>query len=310
MTTISSTIVERQDIGATARGQTPSFRGMLGAELFKLARQRTNWVLLLLLTGPVSIYYVFVLGAPGIKEALQADQLGSMFALMSRELTLIRAFIGIFLLIVTSRMIGLEYHLGTIRVVLARGVGRVQLLGAKLLAMAIAALVVFAGCLLLATALTCAVLFLLTGSLSALGVLTAEFWRDTGLYIVTILISMADTILVATAITVTLRSLSVGLGLSLSYFAADNFLVPIMTLVYAITQNDFWLKITGYFLGPELNLMPQVVVPLYQGRPLTSIGVQPAVHYDGTHALMVALIYGVIFLGVSILLTWRRDVLE
>jgi ABC-type transport system involved in multi-copper enzyme maturation permease subunit len=283
---------------------------MLGGELFKLTRQRLNWLLLLMLAGTTSIYYLFSLGAPRLREFLLADPLGSYVSLMSRELAIIRMFIGLFLMIATARMVGLEYQQGTIRVLLARGSGRIQLLGAKLLAMTITALVVFAGCLLLATVLAVALTAIIAGSLTPLQSLTAEFWQDTGLYTVTVLISMGATILMATAMTAVSRSLPFGLGASIGYFAADNFLVPILGLVTVATGNDFWVKITGYFLGPELNLMPQVVAPKFHGEPLTSVGVQPYVHYDGAHALLTALAYAVVFLGASIYLTWRKDVLE
>src|SRR5262249_2672545 len=106
------------------------------------------------------------------------------------------------------------------------------------------------------------------------------------------------------------RSLAFGLGGALSYFAADNFLVPLLGLVATATGNDFWTNITGYFLGPELNLMPQIVAPKFGGSPLTTIGVQPAVHYDATHALLTALAYAVVFLGISVFLVRRKDVLE
>jgi hypothetical protein len=43
--------------------------------------------------------------------------------------------------------------------------------------------------------------------------------------------------------------------------------------------------------------------------PLT-MGIPPLVTYDGTHALLIALIYGVVFAGAAVLVMWRRDVLE
>jgi ABC-type transport system involved in multi-copper enzyme maturation permease subunit len=283
---------------------------MLGGELFKLTRQRLNWLLLLMLAGATSIYYLFALRSQGIKDFLLADPLSSYVNLMSRELAIIRMFIGLFLMIATARMIGLEYQQGTIRVLLARGPGRVQLLGAKLLAMALTALVVFVGCVALASGLAVALTAVLVGSLAPFESLTAVFWQDAGLYVVTVLISMGVTILMATAMTVVSRSLPFGLGASIGYFAADNFLVPILGLVATATQNTFWKTITGYFLGPVLNIMPRVVVPTYQGQPLTSVGFQPYPHYDATHALLTALIYSAVFLGASLFLTWRKDVLE
>ena len=51
-----------------------------------------------------------------------------------------RVFTSFFLLILTARVVGLEYQLGNIRVLLACGIGRLQLLFAKLLAVVVIAL--------------------------------------------------------------------------------------------------------------------------------------------------------------------------
>src|SRR5579862_2539038 len=61
-------------------------------------------------------------------------------------LSIFRILVGPFLIIVTARLIGMEYSGGTIRILLSRGVGRLQLLGAKLTAiLAIAAATLVAG---------------------------------------------------------------------------------------------------------------------------------------------------------------------
>jgi len=310
MSTMTSTAAR---VTATGGGGelAPSFPGMVRGELFKLARQRVNWVLLLMLVGATSIYFVFLRNAPaGVQAGIQADALGSFTHRMARELAIVRSFIGIALLISTAQMFGLEYQQGTIRVLLARGAGRVQLLLAKLTAMALAALAVLAGCLALAVALNTVTQLLVMGNLDALGALNGEFWRDTGLYLVTVLVSMGATILLSAAVTVATRSLSIGLGVSLSWFAVDNILIYIFYLVAGFTKSDFWLQLPTYFLGPELNLLPQVFVPQYAGYPLETLGLKPFVTYDATHALLVAAAYSAVFLAVSVVLTWRRDVLE
>jgi ABC-2 type transport system permease protein len=56
------------------------------------------------------------------------------------NLLVLRVFIGFFLIILTANVIGREYQLGTVRILLARGIGRVQLLLAKVSAVVIVAL--------------------------------------------------------------------------------------------------------------------------------------------------------------------------
>jgi ABC-2 type transport system permease protein len=76
------------------------------------------------------------------------------------------------------------------------------------------------------------------------------------------------------------------------------------------------LSLTAYFLGPNLNTMP---VPLTSGRVL-AIGQAPVyfvdkagthgIQVDGTHTIVVALVYAAIFAVVAFVLTWKRDVKE
>jgi len=90
-----------------------------------------------------------------------------------------------------------------------------------------------------------------------------------------------------------------------------------MTLAYRITHNDFWLSITAYFLGPNLN----VIAPALTSNRVESIGATPlyfvdqagqahGILVDGTHTVVVALVYAMIFAVVAIVLTWMRDVKE
>jgi ABC-type transport system involved in multi-copper enzyme maturation permease subunit len=304
------------------REARPSFVGILRGELFKVSRTRSNWVILggitLLLFG---IFFLLV-NTAGPQKVLANQPLLFLYHVMGAMLAVQRAFIGIFLLIATARMVGLEHQQGTLRILLARGVGRLQLLGAKLLAMAIVALVVFACALVLSTGLVLAAIYQIQGNLDALQSLTPEFWTATGVYILTVLISMGVSILLATSVTIVSRSLSFGLAGALGWFAADNIGILVGYLVFKFTNNDFWLKVPAYFLGPELNLMPSVVVPaltfttMTEKGPVTgplpvdSIGFTPMVTYDGTHALLVALIYAVIFAVSAAVVIWRRDVLD
>jgi hypothetical protein len=120
--------------------------------------------------------------------------------------------------------------------------------------------------------------------------------------------SMGVTILLAMAVSVVGRSLSFGLGAALAWFPADNIGIVLFVLGYRVTHNDFWQNVTAYFLGPNLNVMPTVLLPA--NIQANSIGITPLVNVDGTHAVLVTLVYAVIFAVVAIVLTWRRDVKE
>jgi ABC-type transport system involved in multi-copper enzyme maturation permease subunit len=300
----------------------PSFPGMLRGELFKFTRQRSTWIMGILLAGLLAVPYLVYLAAPHLKDNLQSQPLDALFAAMERGFAVLRVFSGFFLLVLSALAIGLEYQQGTIRVVLARGVGRLQLLGAKVLALAIAALGVLVGGILINIVLLCATLLGVTGSLSALQTATPEFWHDAWIYLLTVAVSMGVTMLLAVTAAVVGRSLAFGLGVALVWFPMDNFGVVIMELAYRITNNSFWLNVTQFFLGPNLNAMPSLVVPgrviTVQGEQgvqtitqhATSVGLTPLVNVDGTHTLVVALVYALIFAAVAIVLTRWRDVLE
>jgi ABC-2 type transport system permease protein len=287
---------------------TPSFPGIVRGEFFKISRQWTTWIMLLLLLGAIALPYLIALTAPNITDNLRHTPLNFFYNEMEIDLSILRVFIGIFLLILTARVIGLEYQLGTIRILLARGVGRLQLLAAKLLTIAVVALILFAGGLLLDGILTCSLVAILTGNLNALNALNSAFWSNTWLYTLSVLVSMGVTILLAAALTVLGRSLSFGLSASVAWFPADNIGIFFISLAARITHSDFWLNVTAYLLGPNLNVMPTVLIPAQ--FKANSVGITPLVNVDGTHTLLVALVYALIFAAVAVVLTWRRDVKE
>ena len=268
------------------------------------------WGLLLLINNPASA---------------QPYPLNSVVGNLSAALSALRVFIGFALIVITARTIGLDYQSGTIRIVLARGVERLQLLGAKLLAITIV------GTMMLVVGLVVNAIFMLiyyntvVTHVNLFNVITPTAWADFRLYLLTVVISMIATVLMTTAFTVLGRSLTVGLSVGLSFFAADNIGVGILAIIFRITHNDFWLNLTGYLLGPALNALPNIwikdivlggLTKLDNGQmvPITasffSIGTPPLVNYDLTHYLVLITLYSLAFAGAAIGLTWKRDVLE
>ena len=296
------------------RAAKPSFFGLVRGEFLKVMRQWTTWILLVLVVGVTVLPYIIETVRPNFKADLASTPLTVFYDQMGIGLSVLRVFTGFFLLIVTARMVGQEYQLGTIRVLLSRGVGRLQLLFAKLLTMTIIALILLIVGTLLNLLLNIILIAGVAGNLNSFSALTSQFWSDSGIYILYILLNMGVSILLATVAAVIGRASVFGIAAALAFFPMDNFGTIIMMLANRVTHSDFWLSITAYFLGPNLNQMPTA---LTNNRAL-SIGLTPlynpqgnqGILVDGTHTLVVAAVYAAIFAAVAIWLTWKRDVKE
>ncbi len=304
MSTIATSAYPKSQL----RSSTPSFLGIIRGELFKISRMWLTWIMLVLLLGATTLPYLLLAATPSRRETLVQTPLIFLYDQMNVSLAISRIFIGFFLIILTAYVIGQEFQFGTVRILLARGLGRVQLLLAKFCAILLVALALIIISILLHALLAYGVIAFLAGNLNALHSLTPTFWSNTWLYIVTVLISMGVTILMAAALSMLCRSLALGLSLSIAFFAVDNIGVLFLRLAYNLTHNQFWLNVTAYVLGPNINTMPEVLLPA-STHP-HSIGIPPLVPVDGPHTLWVALTYSLIFAVVALVLTWKRDVKE
>lgn len=309
MTTTTVSAAEYQRL----REAKPSFFGLVRGEFFKIMRQWTTWILLILLVGVMVLPYVIEPVRPRLGADITSAPLVFFYDQLATGLSIVRVFTGFFLLVMTARLIGQEYQLGTIRVLLSRGVGRLQLLFAQLLTMAIIGVILLIIGIALNFLLTMALVAGEAGNLNAFSHLTSQFWSDAGIYTLYVLLNMGVSILLAAAAAVIGRASVFGISAALAFFPLDNFGTLIMLLAWRVTASDFWLNLTAYFLGPNLNQMPTALTdnraatigfgPLYEGG---THGIQA----DGTHTLIVAAVYAAIFAAVAIWLTWRRDVKE
>lgn len=285
----------------------PSFFGMLGGELFKMSRRWSTWIFLVLLFGGMSMAYIVRFADSTLAQRIKAESMTFLYSNTVNNLGVFRVFSGFYLLIIVAYIIGLEYQLGTIRILLARGAGRLQLLCAKVAAAVIVALLLFVAAILFNVLATYALL-LSTNNLNALNTINNDFWINTGRYALTVLLNMGVTILLATALSVLGRSLTFGLSAALIWFPIDNIGTTILQLIIELTKNTGWTKVSTYLLGPNLNLMPAAMAPeKFQVFP---IGATPLEQVTGNHTLWVALVYSVIFAVVAIVFTWKRDVKE
>ena len=311
------------DVLPASAAATPNFWGILSGEIFKMIRQPFIWMAAVVCAGSAALPWMIVFLVRDYKANFQAEAFYQLFINTDRSLSLLRVFAGFFVIIVVARVIGLDYQQGTLRIILARGVDRMQLLGAKILTAALAGLVVLVAGVAWAWLSGIIALQLSLGNLNSLTLLNANFWAGARIYVLTIAISMAATLLMATFVTVYGKSLAFGMAAGLIFFPADNILTGVMSgLLYPLTHNDFWLNVTAYLLGPALNYLPtRMITPVSITLPgekgaftsavqAYSLGSEPAVIYDTTHFLLVVLIWSVLFAAGAFVLARQRDVTE
>ena len=114
-----------------------SFTGLLRGELRKMRGLRTFWVVTGIMTLMVIFGQILLATGPNVAKQLHDAPLDAFEQMVTGDVAIVRILSGILALILAAHVIGLEYQQGTIRILLGRGVGRLQLLGAKALALAL-----------------------------------------------------------------------------------------------------------------------------------------------------------------------------
>jgi ABC-2 type transport system permease protein len=285
-----------------------SFAGMMRGEFLKVAR--LFWVMLAVLAVGIALAFWLGSNPPGVKTDLQQTPLHFLSYSLESNLVIECILGGMFLIVLTSFVVGREYQYGTIRILLARGAGRVQLLLAKLALLALLALALQLIFTLFIALLTRLSMLLLVGNLNGLSALTSSFWLNMGIDQLTVGISMGATILMAVAMNALTRSLTLGLSLSLIWFPFDNIATLLMNTLSRVTQSHFWITATTYLLGPLLNRLPTMLLPAEARTGFESFGSGALDTTSGPHALWVIAVYSSVFLALALVSTWKRDVKE
>lgn len=286
----------------------PSFFGSVRGEAIKVSRQLSFW---LMLAGGLVLLGITVVGittagniqqiaksSPGVFAVQMLDLYGTVFQIGS----------GILLLLVGSRLIAMEYSSGTIRIAYARGVGRLHLLLAKVVLLAIVGIALLVGYLLVVGGIVAALYASWTGGLAGLDTLSSGFWQDFEYWLLVQGISMGIAILLAAAAAGLGRSLAFAMAASLAFFPIDNFMVGIMALTARATKHDSpWRNITEYLLGPNLNFVLNLIEPDHSALTAFAPPLNPV---DAKHALIVIGVWAVVFIVITVGRTVRPDVLE
>ncbi|HEY4025850.1 MAG TPA: ABC transporter permease [Candidatus Dormibacteraeota bacterium] len=293
---------------AVARRTRPSFPGAVRSELLKIGRQGLTWVMVGGFTLLTAIVLIAIVAGGPARDTLAHDPRAFYFTYLSAMQQLFDTASGIFLLIASSRLVSMEYGSGTIRVVLARGTGRLGLLAAQYAALAITGLLLLAGFALVSTAFLYVLVVSWHGGFSPITSLPQVAWTDTWLTVLVALASIAVCILLGTAAAVAGRSVAFGVGAAMAFFPADNFGTIVMLLLSRLTHQDIWPKLTQYFLGPVMNQLPAALQTDHRaGAAFATVLVQGV---PASRLWAVAGAYSLVFLAAAVVLTWRRDVLH
>ncbi len=311
---MSASIASPQSPVMTQRVIHTSFVGLARGELRKILHLRVTWVVFAVITLLVIGGQLLLISGPTTSADMLRAPLEKFNNLMEGDIAIVRIFSGIFMLILAAHVVGLEYQYGTIRVLLARGVGRLQLLSAKVAALTLVGFVVLLVELLIELAFAIGLTLNLADGAQPWKALGAEFWADLRFYLFYLALNLVVTMLLAVAASVVGRSLAFGLAVGLSWFAVDSLLTIPLSLLARFTHSDFWLKVSGVLLGPLLNRLPDYLAPAYHEHGQTlhdgGFGPTPLVHVPGGQALAIIGAYTAIFIVVAVTLTMRREALD
>ena len=263
-----------------------SMRCLVRGELRKVALQPINWIL------PIFAIGLGVLVANGAGDAAPKE-LGASQIAVDTYRDFAAAAIGATMLAVSAQLVALEHHYGTAKVIVARGLGRLDLLVAKLAALVILALPLL-GVLAIAGAIDLAI---------RLGHSPAQVsWHEVWLSASIVCLSAAVCTLLGGAAGAIGRSMTFAMTVVAGFFPADNLLNYVLQLVQNATQEQVWGTATAYLLGPTLNQLPAVMM----GRPAAQLP-GPEVAVGAGHGLVVVAAYVALAAGAAALVTWRRD---
>ena len=286
----------------------PSFRGAVRGEALKLSRQLSFWLSLAGATLLLGVIVLAISGAENLKPLLLSDPTQWAYDKLETFGTVFQIGSGIFILLFGARLLGMEYSAGTIRILYARGTGRLQLLLAKMLTLAVVGVALLVGFTVLVGAILALMILALSGSFDPIQHISSAFWADVGRWALVQGISIVVAILLVGAAAAVGRSLAFAIAAALAFYPVDNFLNILLILgIRATGHTQPWTAISQYQLGANLNVVLGLLEPSHRARPAFA---QPLAAVDATHALLVIGTYALVFAVIAVVRTVRPDVLE
>ena len=283
----------------------PRFPSLVRGELRKVVRQRSNWLLLSAAVVVGLIAGLVLSTGHTFHEALVRDPVEWFRGLNVVAFGFITPILGGIVMLTTSaRMVAMEYSTGAIRVILARGPGRLEVLLAKLAALAALLLglmlvfllwaVVFAGLMAAANGT----------SLAVVRSFPDRYWHDLGVHLTTGAISLFVCACIGVAAGAVGRSMAFAMGVAIGFFPAENFLSRVFGIVSGGSSTGFLAQLDTFQLSSNLNVLPETL-----GRNRESLFGRPLASVDAVHSLTLIALYCAAFITAAFVFS-RRDIVE
>lgn len=288
------------------------FARLVRWELFLAWRRRAMMITLgsLLLVGYLLIvlfqYAVFITsGVDGQASGAQGENLTFPGALSVGGGYV--SYVGVVLFVVLAgALIGSEYSYSTLRLSLARGVGRGRLLAAQVVALALMAL-----------GLT-ALMLILSGLIGLLGTATGFSQTNTTLsaalvgeliaYWLALAFNIFAYALIALWIGTLSRSVAGAIAGPLVFIVVEVVASEILTGIAVVSERSTLINIVAHIPQYLLGANVGALITLTGDDPYALTSGQAAVSLP--HALVVSAVYCALFIGISYLALAHRDIVE
>ncbi len=210
----------------------------------------------------------------------------------------------ILLIILTATIVGGEYSVGTVRLLLTRGPTRTQFLLAKVLTTLICILITLI-ILVPFGIIVGAVLNLTLGINTSFSFLTGEWVLHAVLYLLTAALGLFVYTMIALSLSLLGKATAAGLATAIVWWFLDG----IITGIIGVATNgatgpvaDFIRAIPDYFIGNNLSALLEHQAPYLTGGQASTAG-----GISDLHALLVLVGWLVVLLGLAWWVNQRRD---
>lgn len=212
-------------------------------------------------------------------------------------------YVGLIILIIlAATIVGGEYSVGTIRLLLTRGPTRTQYFLAKIGAILISIIAVLL-VLTIVGIITGALLNLITGIAIDTGFLTGTWILHAVLYLLIATLGLFVYTMLALCLCTLGRATAAGLAVALVWWFLEGVIGTILTLIGTLNKGalaDTLKAIPDYFIGNN-------IAALLDNQRQYLTGGQGSAISDG-HALLVLAVYLIVFIGGAWWVHHRRDV--
>jgi ABC-type transport system involved in multi-copper enzyme maturation permease subunit len=268
------------------------FARLVRAELFRIARQRSNWILPLFPLAGWVVFVALTATSYGLTNTTGQSSLDEARTLTDTAAIILAMTVGAPLLLISARAAAHDYAYGTLRLIVGGGASRAAVLLSKLAACTLVAAVALAVGLVLTAG---AVIFASPSLAHSLVSLPATYSRELSLDVLSVAISLLACIVLGNFTSTVTRSLSAGLSAAMVWFLAESALTAAFAFLANTTHSEVFVKASGLLLAPNLDHLIQALQPW---RSTVEIGARPLGETQSNPVGPVGAEQGLIVIGV------------